>query len=446
MRPSLLFALLVPGPPADPGTARRDRIADALAIVTAVTYGGLMVLVGDATKAGATIPWQADVAIGMLCAVPLFWRRRQPLIVAMALLPFGTVSVMATGPILIALFTVAIRERTSMVLFLGLVHVVAGALYFMLQADPPFPLWLDVVMRTITGLAAVGWGMFLRAYRELARSLRDQAARLVAEQQWRTQQAQLTERAALAREMHDVLAHRLSMVSLQAGALEVRPDATPAEVATAAGVIRASAHEALEELRTVIGVLRQKPTAAPVRRAGQADGQAETAAQASVAGTDSSRAVDDRSLAGAIPPGWRGGMPAAAGPEPPQPGLADLPDLLAGARAAGMTIGYTCLVPVAAPSPLLGRTAYRVVQEGLTNARKHAPDAEVDVLLDGSPGDDLRIRITNPLTITRAGPRMPGSGTGLIGVGERVALIRGRVQYGTADNRFRLEAWLPWPA
>jgi signal transduction histidine kinase len=397
MRPSLFFALLVPGPPGDPGTARRDRIAGALAVATAVTYGGLMVLVGDATKAGAAIPWQVDMAIGMLCAVPLFWRRRQPLVVAMALLPFGTVSVMATGPILIALFTVAIRERTSMVLFLGLVHVVAGALYFMLQADPPFPLWLDIVMRTITGLAAVGWGMFLRAYRDLARSLRDQAARLVAEQQWRTQQAQLTERAALAREMHDVLAHRLSMVSLQAGALEVRPDATPGEVATAAGVIRVSAHEALEELRTVIGVLRQNPA-------------------------------------------------AQTAPEPPQPGLANLPDLLAGARAAGMTIGYTCLVPAAGPSPLLGRTAYRLVQEGLTNARKHAPDAEVEVLLDGSPGDDLRIRITNPLTTARAWPRLPGSGTGLIGVGERVALIRGRVEYGPADNRFRLEAWLPWPA
>src|SRR5439155_22952903 len=150
----------------------------------------------------------------------------------------------------------------------------------------------------------------------------------------RVEQARLTERARIAREMHDVLAHRMSLVSLHAGALEVRTDARPEEVALAAGAIRASVHEALQELRTVVGVLR--------------DG-------------------------------------AAGRPEPPQPDLADLPELVDGARATGMAIRYTCRVPPVGPSVVLGRTAYRFVQEGLTNARKHAPDSAVEVLLDGHP-------------------------------------------------------------
>ena len=98
--------------------------------------------------------------------------------------------------------------------------------------------------------------MFVRARRQLVVSLRDRAERAEAEQQLRVEQARQAERARIAREMHDVLAHRISLLSLHAGALEFRPDAPPEEVARAAGVIRASAHEALEDLREVIGVLR----------------------------------------------------------------------------------------------------------------------------------------------------------------------------------------------
>lgn len=86
-----------------------------------------------------------------------------------------------------------------------------------------------------------------------------------------------------------------------------------------------------------------------------------------------------------------------------------------------MTVRYTCRVPPTGPSAVLGRTAYRFVQEGLTNARKHAPDGTVEVLLDGTAGEDLRITITNPYpgAPERA---VPGAGMGLVGLGERVAL------------------------
>jgi len=403
--PSLPFSLLVPGPSGHQGAAARDRVADTVAVASALLYGAVMVRLGDATASGAAIPWPVDVAIGGLCAGALVARRRRPLRVALTLLPFGALSVMATGPILVALFTVAIRRRAGLTLMLlGIVHVGTGVVYFLLQDDPPYPLWIDVAMRVLTGLAAIGWGQFLRAYRRLARSLHDRADRLIAEQQLRVEQARLTERARIAREMHDVLAHRMSMVSLHAGALEVRTDARPEEIAVAAAAIRSSAHLALQELRTVVGVLRQGPTGPP---------------------------------------------------EPPQPGLADLPDLLDSARTSGMSIDYTSRLaevePAAGPSPVLGRTAYRLVQEALTNAHKHAPGASVEIVLDGTAGRDLRILVINPLHGTPTGDagnagteRLPGAGTGLVGIGERVALAGGRVEYGAEQDRFRLEAWLPW--
>ncbi|MFC7530763.1 sensor histidine kinase [Actinoplanes sp. GCM10030250] len=385
----MLFALLVP----DPGgrrAARRDRLADALAVVIAVGYGSLMVMLGDATDPAAFLPWQADVALGLACAAALLLRRRHPLGLAVALLPFGAVSVMATGAIVMALFTAAIRFRPPLLLLLGAVNVCTAAVYFVLHGHPAYDIWVDFVMRAVITAAALGWGLFMQAYRRLTASLREQAARLVAEQQLREDQARLTERARIAREMHDVLAHRMSLISLHAGALEVRGQVSPAELGIAAGAIRTSAHEALEELRTVIGV-----------------------------------------------PSGR--------PEPPQPGLADMTELVESARAAGMAVDYTTTVAPGEPPIVLGRTAYRIVQEGLTNARKHGARPAASVRLAGEAGRGLRITIINPFSGT-AGALPRDGGLGLVGIGERVALAGGQFRYGPAGGEFRLEAELPWPA
>ena len=391
----LVFTLLVPDPAGSRRSATRNRLADAVAVTVALAYGSLMVPLGDATRVGAPLPWPADVTIGVLGCAALVLRRHRPVALTLALLPVTTVSVMATGAALVALFTVAIHRRGPVALALGSAYVAVVPVYFVLHADPQFPVWVDLVMRTVTATGALGWGMFVRAYRRLTQSLREHAARLEAEQHLRVDQARLTERARIAREMHDVLAHRMSLVSLHAGALEVRTDARPEEVAIAAGAIRASAHEALEELRGVIGVLREG---------------------------------------------------AAGRPEPPQPGLADLSGLVDSTRAMGMTVGYTCTVAADGPSVVLGRTAYRIVQEGLTNARKHAPGTAVRVLLDGEPGADLRIRISNPCPGPAGRPAVPGAGMGLVGVSERAALAGGHVRYGPEGGEFRLEARLPWPA
>ena len=389
----LLFALLVPDAADARGTVLRNRLVDGLAVTFALAYGAVMVPLGDAMSPHAAIPWQADVTLGALCCLKLLGRRRWPVALAATITPVAAVSVMATGAVAIALFTVAVRRRAAVTLLLTTAYVATGPAYHALHGDPGFPIWVDTTARVVTGAAALGWGMFVQAYRRLTTTLRAHAARLEADQDLRVEQARLTERARIAREMHDVLAHRMSLVSLHAGALEVRPDARPEEITIAAGAIRTGVHEALQELRTVIGVMREGP---------------------------------------------------AGRPEPPQPGLADLPALIADTRATGMTVDFDCAVPAAGPPVVGGRTAYRVVQEGLTNARKHAPGQPVTVRVDGAPGAGLRITISNPLGGTGVSG-VPGSGLGLIGVQERVGMAGGRVEFGAVGGGFRVWVWLPWP-
>jgi signal transduction histidine kinase len=237
--------------------------------------------------------------------------------------------------------------------------------------------------------------MFWRGRRQ---TQHERQRRAEAEEQLRVEQIRHAERERIAREMHDVLAHRISLLSLHAGALEFHPHASPEEVARAAGVIRASAHQALEDLRAVIGLLRD--------------------------GT-----VGDA-------------------PEPPQPTLAALPDLLDESRAAGMRLNADLRVadPTAVPE-VVGRHALRIVQEALTNARKHAGSAPVDLRIDGGPGQGLTIEVRNPVAVLAAGAaEIPGSGTGLVGLAERAALSGGRLEHGLDERgNFRLRAWLPWP-
>jgi signal transduction histidine kinase len=194
------------------------------------------------------------------------------------------------------------------------------------------------------------------------------------------------------------------LLSLQAGALELWPEAPPAEIARASGVIRSNAHGALEDLREVIGVLRS----------GRPDGER--------------------------PDGV---------PERPQPTLADVPMLIDESRKAGMQVELNCEVSdLEAVPEAVGRTAFRIVQEGLTNARKHADRAPVSVAVQGAVADGLTVEIRNPSPVNVAAtPPIPGAGMGIIGLAERTALTGGRLEHGrTPAGEFRLWTWLPWPA
>jgi signal transduction histidine kinase len=335
----------------------------------------------------------------VLVATSLWWRRRWPVQLLLAALVVGVFSVTAAVSILILTFTVAVHRRFAVAAPLAAAVLVTNAAFAALRPERGTSFWESMAWTAAYVLIALLWGMVIRARRQLVVSLRDRAERAEAEQRLRVAQARALERTRIAREMHDVLAHRISLLSLHAGALEIRPDAAPAEVAGAAGVIRASAHQALQDLREVIGVLRE-------------DGGAE-----------------------------------AAPPERPQPTLAGLPALADESRAAGMTVALNVRVDPAAVPDAAGRTAYRIVQEGLTNARKHAPGTAVDVAVAGTAGDGLTVEVRNRWPIARGGAvAIPGTGTGLVGLAERATLAGGRLTSGRTDaDEFLLSAWLPWP-
>ncbi|NUP82232.1 MAG: sensor histidine kinase, partial [Nonomuraea sp.] len=254
----------------------------------------------------------------------------------------------------------------------------------------PYPVWALVAV--LFGGALTGWGILARTRRELVASLAERARRAEADQRQRAEEARRAERLGIAREMHDVLAHRLSLLAVHAGALEFNAGARPGEVAEAAGVIRSSAHQALQELRAVISVLREGP-------------------------------------AGELP-------------------LTGLAPLVAESRRAGMRIELREHDVRFADLPeTTRRTAYRVVQEGLTNARKHAPGRPVIVEVSGAAGGELTVEVRNPAPAGResAGLAATGGGAGLEGLAERVTLAGGHLERGHTDGGgFRLAARLPW--
>jgi signal transduction histidine kinase len=395
--PRLLPGVLVPEHSAS-GRSTRDWVVDIAAFTIAVFIG--LAVFGDAHDQEHYPDWfvMVDLLCGAAACIALFWRRRWPVGLAIALIIAAACTSSTAGAAIVVLFTVAVHRPFRTVAPLAAAVIASQPLYLAIFPQENTPYWVEIALSVLVVSVAVVWGMFVRARRQLVLSLRDRAERAETEQQLRVEQARQQERARIAREMHDVLAHRISLLSLHAGALEFRPDAPPDEVARAAGVIRASAHQALEDLRAVIGVLR--------------DG------------------------------------PEGAEPERPQPTLADLPALIDESRAAGMRVAHTWrLAPEAAVPEALGRNAYRIVQEGLTNARKHAQGSAVDVVVDGSPGDGLTIEVRNRLPVGAfVAAEIPGAGTGIVGLAERASLAGGRLEHGrTEAGDYRLWAWLPWP-
>lgn len=201
----------------------------------------------------------------------------------------------------------------------------------------------------------------------------DRAARVEHEQQLLVERARLRERALIARDMHDSLGHELSLIALRAGALEVAPD-IPEERRRAAGALRSAAGTATGRLAEIIGVLREDDTAAPLTPAGE-------------------------------------GVAA----------------VVARARASGMDVRLVTTGPPPDVPALAGAT-HRVIQEGLTNAAKHAPGAAVTVRVDHSH-DATTVSVTNarPEGAPRHAVAGPGGGHGIWGLSERVGLLGGTV-------------------
>ncbi|GAA1243780.1 histidine kinase [Prauserella halophila] len=369
-------------------------------ILTGAVIGALLwlatgVQLAQQHSAGADM-WfyTGDPLVGLACLAALVWRRRFPLPVALATALASAVSTTASAAALLALCSLATRRRPMEIAAVLLVSVAVSQTYveFRMAGAPSGPLWLQLAVAVlVTGIAAAG-GVAVGARRTEVRSLQHRAESAEREQLARAAQARTQERTRIAREMHDVLAHRISLVAMQAGVLNHRADLSNHDRQVMIRGIADGAHQALEELRDVLGVLRTDP---------------------------------DR-------------------PEQPQPTVESIPDLVTDARTSGLDVTWTTTVR-GTPPEAIGRACYRVVQEGLTNAAKHAPGTAVHVGAGGAEGHELRISVGNsPATGVPA--RCPESGFGLLGLTERITLLGGELDHHrSADGGYLLAARLPWP-
>ncbi|MFF3252662.1 sensor histidine kinase [Actinacidiphila glaucinigra] len=324
--------------------------------------------------------------IPLLACAALFWRRRHPVALALALVASALVWPVVV-PLLVALFTVAATcpPRTTVQVTGVALLPVPAQLVFTSYSGPLLSATAVSAVAFVGG--AVGWGLYVAGVRE-------RAERAEREADLRAEQARQHAREEIAREMHDVLAHRLTLLSVHAGALEFHPTASADQVAEAAGVIRQSAGQALEDLQDVLRVLRT-PT-------------------------------------------------VNAHAEPPQPAVADLDRLVEESRAAGATVEvHRDTEDLTTMDPATSRAAYRILQEALTNHRKHAPDGPLRLSLTGGARAGLTITARNP--VRQDHPERPGAaGQGLVGMNERAALAGGSMRRTRTATGFSLEIWLPW--
>jgi signal transduction histidine kinase len=397
---------------------------DDVLIAAAGLLGGIVLwsLGLHSQKSQDLLPaWAALVPLLVICVQSLF-RRTHP----MTGLAVGTAALVADQFTVGNLVTVVLFTDTvySAVVYgpasavrrvpvgAGLVTLVS-TLTLLAVIRNPEGLLLGIIVGLVTcGPAATG--VIIRNHREaaVAARLRAEQTALLAEMD-RTQ-AVVAERARMARELHDLVANHLSAIAIHSTAALSLDDADTTR--TALGVIRQNSVAGLAEMRRLIGLLRQggddaEPAALPTL-----SGLSALIGQARVNGAASGLVftLDDRIGAGVrtvrdpLTGSGTDGSPGGGQPSPASEGELSIP----------------------APVEL---AAYRIVQESLTNALKHAAPGTVRVMLGHEPGETVTVTVTSPFG-SRPGPRAPGSGAGLVGMRERVALLGGEFAAGPEEG------------
>ncbi|WP_017588978.1 sensor histidine kinase [Nocardiopsis ganjiahuensis] len=391
--------------------SRRDLAVDGLLTVFAVGFGllsfsGYAADIHPADRVPEWVLWLDLACLPLACAA-LWWRRDHPLAVAAGVALASSFSTSVLGALTVALIGLAIYRPVSQAVGVAALTVVLGLPWVVLVPATAADSVLTGILILVMLSAFVAWGAAIGSRRRLVDRLREDVRRERELKEERLAAARVAERRRIAREMHDVVAHRMSLLSVHAGALAYRTEraesgeAEPlkaAEVGAAVRVIRDNAHRVLDELSDILTVLR----------------------------SDDLTGEDDEAV--------------------PQPRLADVSRLVAEAVEAGERVTYTSDLPEGAePRDPVQRTAYRVVQEGLTNSRKHAPGAKASVTVSGAPGRGLVVVVSNVLPVGRSVREIPGAEAGLAGLAERVQLEGGHLRHGPAHGRYRLTATLPWP-
>ena len=364
------------------------RVADGL-LAIALGAGAVTQLVMEGPQ-----PRQAFIsALGT--TLPLIWRRRLPLVVYLTQIGFAifgarqpmTISLLAT---FVGLYSVAVysRSRWAPVVIPVVGAAILGVLFP--ESNPSVPSW---ALELVGGLAIWLAGNAMRQRQAQADALAERARTLERERELATQLALADERRRIARELHDVVAHSVSVMVVQAGAARTVVPRDPERAADALLEVENSGREALRELRGLLGLL-----------------------------TD---AAIEPTLA-------------------PQPGLAQLERLVERVGQAGLPVVVRVAGTPRRLPPGLDLTAYRIVQEGLTNALKYARGAPTEVVVEFDD-DEVRVSVLDEGgTHASAGE---GASRGLVGMQERVAVYGGHLQAGTRpEGGFAVRARLPLPS
>lgn len=372
---------------------RRTAIDVAIAIGFIILDTGLTLLGGSWWPAGpGPMAWTLLSIQAVVCGSLVAWRRYPELVVA-GLVAFTVAVSVAVTPehdtvwaplaVVVAAYApiAAGRDRRTV-----LVSIAALALVAARPWDPSVTVIGIALLRTAIGPLIA---LYLDARRRLVRALTERAERAERERELEAERARADERARLAREMHDVVTHRVTLMVLQAGALRLTAPDEPTR--QAAEELRAAGSQALEELRDLVGILQPQQ---------DADDDALTSGLAALVAESSGV-----------------GTPAEL-VEEGNPRLA---------------------------SPVVTRTTYRIVREALTNVRKHAPGAQVVVRVRYDT-DGVRLTVRNTAPTQRSDPALAGSGSGLgiVGLRRRIELVHGTLRAGpTTEGGFAVDATLP---
>jgi signal transduction histidine kinase len=370
-----------------------QRAVDAL-LAAALLLGSL----GDILTHDGGTGWRGRVGLQLAAAaaisLPLLWRRRQPIVV-LAVVFAGSVlaaelAAAHQGPfepfvaLMVCFYTVGalVPDRASIVTLA--VALLAGVLPAAILHSAPG----DAAPLLVWTFASWVVGRIIRSWRDRATALEGAYRELQEQRDLQAQAAVVVERGRIARELHDVIAHNVSMIVVQAGAAARVLEGDQPHVRDALDAIETTGRSTVDEMRRLLGVLRS---------------------------------ADD-------------GLECA-----PQPGLDDLDALVTSVREAGLpvtlrVVGERCTLP-----PALDLTAYRIAQEALTNALKHAGPAEAELVVRYEP-DAVEIEVRDDGT--GSGSDL-GTGHGLIGMRERTALFGGRLDAGRHERGWLVRARLP---
>ncbi|MEV5428605.1 histidine kinase [Streptomyces sp. NPDC052701] len=409
---------------------RRSAVLDVgSGVVSALECG----LEGIPFARDAGIPVAAGVLFGVLAGSVLVVRRRWPIAVVLVTIAV-TPAQMAFLMGIVGLYTLAASELPRRIIGLLAGMSLVGTLIVtfvrvrqsMGRGDVDLGDWFVpfAAITTSLGLTAppVLLGLYIGARRRLMESLRERADSLERELQLlaeraeeRAEWARNEERTRIAREMHDVVAHRVSLMVVHAAALQAVARKDPEKAVRNAALVGDMGRQALTELREMLGVLRAGGEA--TRR----EPEVPLAAVGVAAAAAASRAVDEEG-----------------------PCLSDLDELIGQSAAAGMVVDLSVEGEARSYPPEVEQTAYRVVQEALTNVHKHAAGAKTHVRV-AHRVSEIAMQVENePPEAAASSARLPSGGNGLVGMKERVSALGGVFVSGpTESGGFRVSAVIP---